>query len=283
MTLDNLVNEQGALVETLPKLERESIQHADEINAARITDEALRHKWFYTADFPLYKIERGNEILRLARGKYNLIFDYPEEAASQLRETRNFVPEKKDITRVVRAQSTLKVVLPALELARYNDEFGYFKVGTSPRQYEKLTPERKKLVGRVFGEGAKGKKYLKLLKDSGINSTRIYALMPDYVKKTIEEKKVPALARAGWLSGFGNSSSFDADVRSIGNPGIRLRGVRCASEASPKSPEGRDAREKDASRVTVPDYEQVLEIVLPRVPEVLHEETRRDLGKLYKR
>ena len=55
--------ETGRLAETFPLFDASTIQHAYEINKDRITDKSLRNRWFWTADFPMYRVENEDSVL----------------------------------------------------------------------------------------------------------------------------------------------------------------------------------------------------------------------------
>jgi len=258
MQLENVVNKFGSLRETVPKFKPGTIQHADEINSQRIEDTELRDNYFYTADFPLYRLERGKPVLRLARENNNLIFQNLDTAVDQLLENGNYVPEKEAVTKVVRSRTTLKIELGKLRLRKLDEEFSFLEINTgdykvidSVGDRHQMNAEEKKLAERVYGsmkkdfeeEPSKFEAYMKLLNDdgNGIEKTRVYVLNPEYVKKTIKEleaserKKVPGIARAGWLVGFDDGSGFYAGDRSVdGHDSLRGVPLGETPQASPE-------------------------------------------------
>ena len=54
-TLETLI---GPLAKTFPQLDRATIQHSDQLTTERRTNPELRNQWFYTADGPMYTIEK---------------------------------------------------------------------------------------------------------------------------------------------------------------------------------------------------------------------------------
>ena len=91
-TLETLI---GPLAKTFPQLDRATIQHSDQLTTERRTNPELRNQWFYTADGPMYTIEkegrRDEAFLYLSRGKTNPVFNDIEEATRQLIKTGNYI------------------------------------------------------------------------------------------------------------------------------------------------------------------------------------------------
>ena len=225
MLLDNIT---GRLAETYPKFNPSTIQHSDEITNDRRADKSLRKKRFWTADFPLYRVEDDDVILYLARRENNLIFENIEKATKQLIKENNYFPEEQqDIETVINAESTLKINPSDLNLKRFDDEWCYFEINTE--EYDELNKAQRAFAERVYGQGNKFIENMKMFKDSGINTTRIYVLNPDYVKK--QNKPV---ARACRLNNFDYGSRFGALGRNVGGPNFALRGVRNVAEGDEK-------------------------------------------------
>ena len=54
----------GPLAKKFPQLVRDTILHSDQLTTERRTNPGLRDQWFYTADFPLYTVEKeGKQII----------------------------------------------------------------------------------------------------------------------------------------------------------------------------------------------------------------------------
>ena len=224
MALENLT---GRLAETYPKFDPNSIQHSDEITNDRRADKSLRDTWFWTADFPLYRVEDDEVMLYLARRENNLIFQNIKEATKQLIEENNYFPKEQDIGAVVNTENTLRINLSDLNLKRYDNEWCYFEIDS--KKYDKLNKMQRAVAERVYGQGNNFIENMKMFKDSGINTTRIYVLNPDYVKK--QNKPV---ARVCGLGLFGYDARFSADVRNVDYPDDALRGVRNVAEGDEK-------------------------------------------------
>ena len=225
MALENLVNRQGALAETYSQLDPNTIQHSAEIMNDRRTDRDLRKKWFWTADFPMYRIEDDEAVLYIAGRENNLIFEYIEEATRQIIRNINYVPEQEDIARVVasvESGETLRIKLSDLGLKRENSEWSYFEIDTAEYD-ETLNPEQRKVAERFYGQGDDFVKNMKMLKEEGISKTRVNILNLDYVENHVEEDG--AVARACWLSCFGDSSGFLACDWLVDVAYSSLRGV----------------------------------------------------------
>ncbi len=214
----------GPLAQIYPLFEPDSLQHAHEIMTARRTDSSLQNRWFWTADFPMYSVEDGEEVLYFAGRDHNLMFRDIQNATSQLLRSQNYVPPKEGIGEVVAASKTgtvLRVKLSDLKLERENDEWGYFKIDTSNPDSLNLT--QRAFAERVYGQGAEFAENMQMLQKAGKEATRIYVLNPDYVKS--EVKGDGAIARASWLGRFGGSLRFFAGGRGVDDPYCSLRGV----------------------------------------------------------
>jgi len=229
-TLDSKIQStgQGIVIDIFKKVIPETIQHAWEIQKDRLEDVSLRSMWFWTADFPLYTMEKGEAILYFADRKHNLAFQNMDVAVEQLRTKNNYFPKDTDISSVINAKSTLKVKLSDLKLEKNKDEWQYFEINT--KKYSKLNKSQRTLAERVHGKGKAFDRTMKMLSDAGKSVTRIYVLNQEYVKKTLTENNAKSLARLGFLNNFGDYSYFNASSRDVVNGGRRLRGVRRDAE-----------------------------------------------------
>lgn len=235
MTLEGLVNEIGPLVETFPKIDPNTIQHSREItNDRRILEneaerKELRKAWFWTADFGLYTIKDNDVVLYLSERENNLIFKNIEEATNQLAENNNYIPKKEDIETVISSKSTLITKLSDLELKKYDDEFSYFEIDTA--EYNRtLNKAQRTFAERAYGQGDDFKNNMKMFKDTGITTVRIYVLAPKYVKNHVKE--CSAIARTCWLGDFDYNSYFDATGRGVDGSEGTLRGGPKVAEGS---------------------------------------------------
>lgn len=222
----------GPLAESFPQVERSTIQHGAQINNDRINAEEplrteLRNISFYVADFALYRVEEDGVILYLATGENNLIFDNIGEATTQLLRTKNYVPDKDGIDKVVRSSTTVRVNLSNVRLKElrgagaFNDEISYLEIDTN--NCANLTEDEKKLAGVPYGQGDNFQKNMNDLNRNGIKQARICVLNPDYVKKNVPQ--YGAIARVCRLSFFECDAGFDAGGRSVSNPIFHLRGI----------------------------------------------------------
>src|SRR3989338_2466716 len=225
-TLETLI---GPLAKTFPQLDRATIQHSDQLTTERRTNPELRNQWFYTADGPMYTIEkegrRDEAFLYLSRGRTNPVFNNIEEATQQLLRKGNYIPPKEDAEAVKSADTTLRVKLSDLKLQGNDSEWRYFEIDTA--NYDKLNPVQRRVAERVYGSGNEFVENVKMLNDNGIRTTRIYVLNLDYVKRNAP--KDGALARACWLDDFGSGSDFDAGGGDVDSSDA-LRGVRNVAE-----------------------------------------------------
>jgi len=246
-----LTNERGTLKESYSRVKPETVQHSDEIQTDRLTDEGLRNVWFWTADFPMYRVEDdkgnavqgravedGEAVLYLARREHNLVFQNIEEATDQLIRTNNYVVEnQEDIESMVNAESTVRIVLSNLGLKRHNDEFSYIELNTKTLAegreavLEQYGEDVTAFVDRVHGDAGYEKEGIgDLLAEKGRNITRIYVLNPEYVKGKRAIREGKSLARACWLDDFVYNSIFIADVHYVDISDGALRGVPVIAE-----------------------------------------------------
>ena len=222
-TLETLV---GPLAKTFPQFDRATIRHSDELTTERRTNPKLRNQWFYTADFPLYTVEKEGKqkeaYLSLARGENNLTFDNIGEATNQLIRTGNYrVTNRADVERVTKAESTLRVKLSDLRLQGDDNVFRYFEIDIA--NYNKLNPEQRRVAERVYGQGDNFKENMRMFNWNGIKKTRVYVLNPDYVKQNTPQDG--GFAWASRLVRFDFDSRFFALDWGV-DYHLGLRGVR---------------------------------------------------------
>lgn len=208
MKLENRV---GKLVEIYPQLDPDTIQQSDEITNDRRTDEDLRKKWFWTADFAMYTIENNEVFLNLAARENNLIFQNIEKATKQLIKNDDYVPEKEDIETVIKSKTTLRTKLSDLNLENDSHEYSHIYIDTL--NYIISNQEQRKIAERVYGQGDDFKNNMKMFKSAGIDRTRIFVLNPIYVKNHVKEGS--AIARVCWLNSFDCNSDFCAVGRGV--------------------------------------------------------------------
>jgi hypothetical protein len=213
----------GTLLQAYQQLDPNTIQHAAEIMMDRRTDESLRNRYGWTADFPIYTKEEGG-VLYLAPRKHNLIFRNIEDAAAQLRETGNYKPKPEEAAAVIASATsgeTLKVKLSDVRLIRDNNHWSHFNIDTA--DYDKLNEAERALAERIYGQEEDFKKNMCMLDEAGITTTRAFVLHLDYVVNHAEDG---AISRLGWLGSFGSDSEFIAEGRSPDYEHGSLRGVR---------------------------------------------------------
>ncbi len=212
----------GRLKDIVPLFDPGTLQEAKEIMALRESMPGIKDKWLWTADFPMYTVEKGEAFLYFAPKEYNLIFRDIENATAQLRKTGNYTPAPEGINEVAAAAAAgkaLKIKISDLKLQKHNqnDEFGYFDV--DPDNTDSLNPSQKLLVQAIYGTSRPG--------------DGVYVLDSEYVKEALKGKEGSAIARASRLDGAYYGSRFDADDRKVGTP-LSLLGVL---KEAPKAPQ----------------------------------------------
>lgn len=220
----NLETITGSLENALAKADRRTIQHAWEITNDRRTQPELREQWFWTADFPMYRLEGGEAVLYFAPGELNLVFANIAEAAPQIKATGNYMPPKKDEARVVRSAKggkTLRVPLADLGLQEENAERCFFEIDTAG--YDGLTPAQRALAERIYGGGEDFRLNMKVLREEGkVTVTKIYVLNPKFIR---EHARAGAIGRVSWLDDFYDGLLFIVLDRDIGSANGFLRAV----------------------------------------------------------
>ena len=231
MTLDNLVNKQGMLKDTLPLFDPATIQHADQITTNRRTDRELRNKWFWVADHAMYTIEDGEEILYLGRGHTNPIFANIEQATEDMVRTGNYEPSTEAIAAVKSADDTLRAKLSDLELRRYDNEFSFFEIDT--KNYDQLNEAKRALAERAYDSGEDFVRTMEMLAEAGIKKTKVYVLNPDYVADHVTGEG--AISRACYLYSFSDDSYFNAGDGDLNYRDGSLRGVPLVAAGAQKT------------------------------------------------
>lgn len=236
MRQKSLENITGNIITAFKQIDPDTILHAFEIQKERQTNVKLRKNWQWTADFPMYQIEKGEAILYFASRQNNLIFQNIDEAVKQIKEKEFYKPTKEGIKQVVDSVDTgetLRIKLSDLKLTRYDSVYSYFEISTSSKtenpkkNYELLNDSQKALSQKVYGKEDDFEKSMKLLKNKGIKAIKLYVLNPKYVKKHAKDY---AIARVTWLSSFKGDSIFNAGSNLLEYNMISFRGVRKKTE-----------------------------------------------------
>lgn len=226
----NLETITGSLENALAKADGRTIQHAWEITNDRRTQVELREQWFWTADFPMYRMEKCGAVLYFAPRELNLVFANIEKAARQIKATGNFVPARKDEAKVVssaKTGNTLRVALSDLGLREENDERCYFDVDTAG--YDNLNPSQRALAERIYGKGKDFRLNMHVLREEGkVLVTKIYVLNPRYIK---DHAHAGAIGRVSWLDDFYDGLLFIVLDRDISNANGFLRAAPLQAES----------------------------------------------------
>ena len=202
------------------QLQPGTMLHVDELMHERRSNLALRDQTFYTADGALYFLQGRTPTLAITREKDNLVLRHLDDAFTQLTRTKNYRPDVQEAQQSIGAPETVLIDVTKLHLHGDDAEWRYLEISTT--NYNKLRPEERKLVERVYGQGNEFSASMAMLKEAGIEETKVYVLNPAYVQK---EAVQGPLGRASWLNFFTIVSNFGASDRDVGGSG-RLRGVR---------------------------------------------------------
>ena len=212
----NLVDVEGNLQSAYAQIQPGTMCTAAEITKERLTNESLRQRAYYTANGIIYCMQDGKPVLYITPEKGNLVLRHLADAQNssydQLVNNHNYRPSLDEVSEVISpGQGAEKFDLSDLVLAGGNDEWQYFTIGTSPRDYSKLIGIGKRLAERVFGSGPDFTAAMQMFADAGITATKIGVLKPSYVASNAGTP----LGRASWLDSFSYNSSFIADDRTV--------------------------------------------------------------------
>ncbi len=230
------------LLESIPgdlraykELEPDSMLHGYEITTERrtCTDERaqaeLRNNPFCTADGQLYTKQKKKVLWGITTLPQNLVLRNIDEAYRQLKETGNYFPSVEEADASFRHADTTVIDLKSLELVKDNDEYGHFEI--NPQKLRKLNTQQKKVAKRLFGPDEENFGLnMEMLAEAG-KSPWVFALMPDYVQRTLKASDKQYLGLASWLYYFDDNSDFNALDRNVGSH-IRVRGVRRGASAA---------------------------------------------------
>jgi len=228
--MPDLVTITDSLANGYKELEPDSFRTSAELTTERRTNQELRGRWLYTANFGMYAVEDGEAVLYFGGRKANPILSNIDEACNQLIKTSNYKvtsAEKSAVADSVKSGHTLRIKLSELDLLKQDNEFSFFEIDTN--NYDSLNKSQRALAEAVYGSGQDFIENMEMLKrlPRRISKTRIYVLNEDYVK---EHAKDGAVARATWLDDFGGSSDFDAYMCGVDDHNA-LRGVSKVGEA----------------------------------------------------
>ncbi len=200
-----------------------TFRHVDELVSERREIEGLRQIPFYTADGVLYFMNGERPMVAITREPENLILRHPEDAIIQLYEKEIYCPSPEEAKQVINMRATAVFDLGELGLKtkRRDSIMSFLEISTT--EYDQLTPEQRRLTERIYGKGTDFLWNMDMLKQEGIDTTRIYLSNPDYVQR---EARDGPIGQASLLHGHAhNSSSFCLAVRDIQNLS-QIRAVR---------------------------------------------------------
>ena len=196
------------------QLEPASFQTSAELTTERRTNEALRNRWFYTANFSVYAIEEGKEYLYFGEKAGNPILGNIDEACRQLINNNNYRVNTAEMEAIKEAEKSglvLRLEMAELGLKKINEEFSCLEIDTE--NPDKLKKYQRALAEAAFDKGQDFIENMKMLSgkaynnDQKIKTTKIHVLNQKNVRK---EAKSGAIARAGFLYGFNYFSYFFA-------------------------------------------------------------------------
>ncbi len=201
-----LKRKHGPFVEIFPLFDLSTIQHAHELMAARKTDISLLYYEFWTADFPMYRLEGERAVLYFAPREYNLIFRDVQNAISQLRREENYFPKKEWVDEVTDASKTgvvLRTELSNLRLKRSQwEELSYFEIDRTNTNF--LNPAERSLAERIFGQGDQFEPNINVpskdYPEYDSKTLDIFLLDPSYIKRLLEDNKKVAIGRLSFIN-----------------------------------------------------------------------------------
>src|SRR3989344_2584664 len=173
------------LAEGYKQLEPASFMTSAELTTARRTNEELRNRWFCTANFSVYAIEEGKEILYFGGREANPILGNIDEACQQLISNKNYRVNTAEMEAIKEAEKSglvLRLEMAKLGLKESNDEFSYLEIDTE--NPDKLNPSQRDLAEVAYDKGNDFIENMKMLSGQAYNNTRkirttrIYVLNP---------------------------------------------------------------------------------------------------------
>ena len=254
----------GTLSDAVRKLRKGTFQTSAEITTERRTNEDLRDCWFWTANIGVYEHNEDGSLSYYIgdRTAFNtLAAKNIDEFCTQLSSNGNYNladNQRKSLKKLAEQGHAVKVNPDELRLQWEEKEWQYFEIDT--RDYSSLTKSQRALAEMVYGAGQKFDKNMEGLAKGGISTTRIYVLNPEYVRSNVENGS--AVARAGRLDGFGDSSDFSAGERYASNQ----RALRGVPVKSPKATRGENA---------IPDYKGMYQAMIANPAEAARHLTRK--------
>lgn len=198
----------SSLAEGYKQLKPGTFRTSAELTTARRTNEDLRDRWFYSANFSMYEIEDGEAVFYFGGREKNPILDNIDEACEQLIKKGNYqvrARDRKAVLDSVDSGQTLRFVLSELALKEdtFNSEFDFFEIDTE--DCDRLNPSQRALAEGIYDRGDAFVENMKMFKDAGISKTRVYVLNPDYVNRHMGNDEV---ARASGITGINYNSIF---------------------------------------------------------------------------
>lgn len=193
------------------KVQPGTLRHTDELFSEWRTNHDLRRLQFYPADGALYTLRNKECLLAITREPQNVVLQDVDRAYRQLTSGQgSYFPDAVAAERSLRHEDTIIINLDGLGLVKLNDQYGFFTV--NPKT---MNDEQKRVVKRICGPDETNLDLnLGMFAEAG-KTLYPTVLMPDFVRRVLKENKQKFLARASWLSSFGDSTSAEARDRCV--------------------------------------------------------------------
>jgi len=216
-TLENRV---ASLEYSIPLFER-ICESAELMNERRI-EPLLRERAFWTANFALYVVEKGEPILYFGGMENNPILSNLEEATVLRAGGGSYAP--KDTRAIVK--SATRVRLSDLDLKVITRRKALFEVPTAAYD-DALNPAQRILAERIYGEGDDFAENMRMLDENGISFTIIYLINPEHVRNRHNGllRHTPPIVVFCTLDKFRQNSYFHADIPYVHYPDHYVRGL----------------------------------------------------------
>lgn len=218
----------------------ETIDHAHEIQAARVDDNELKKYWLWISDFwPGRNMGDSKVSYFLADQPFNLIFKHASTAIPEISKNGFYKCNRDEMEELMLPSNSLEVRASDMDYTKTNDPYIYFIINT--HKPFSLAPANLSMAMRVHGRTVEQyTKTMELLKSNGINNvsnTMIVSLNPQYILDNT--KPGESIAGVSALNDFLSGSIFDANLRFVDSYGRRLRGVslEARSAEAPKMDE----------------------------------------------
>lgn len=227
------------LKECLELANPETILHSRDVMNMRRDNEKFRSQDFWTADFAMYCLEKGQPILYIVDRDYNHAFNNIEDAIVQIKKEKMMLIDSgkaEEIKRSLKIRKGIRIPLLDLDLLPLGpnspdpddimadqigdviEDIGYFEIDV--KNYFLLNASQRKLAERVYGKENDFYENMQMLSQISVPSAigkspirliHVHTLWPHYLEATL--RKIGFEKSIGFpcgLDSFQQSGNFSA-------------------------------------------------------------------------